>query len=103
MAGPTSPTPTGRRCARFAGDRTQLVILATAADQPDLTASDSLYAQALERRGVRVAAAPWDGAPMTFDGVVREGRLIVIEVEVLEPSLFMDCDPPPPSASQMPP
>jgi glutathione synthase/RimK-type ligase-like ATP-grasp enzyme len=28
------------------------------------------------------------------DGVVREGALIVIEVEVLEPALFMEFDPP---------
>lgn len=28
------------------------------------------------------------------DGVVRDGTLIVIEVEVLEPALFMDFDPP---------
>ena len=27
------------------------------------------------------------------DGVVRDGRLIVIEVEVLEPGLFLDFDP----------
>ena len=28
------------------------------------------------------------------DGVVRDGALIVIEVEVLEPALFMEFDPP---------
>ena len=28
------------------------------------------------------------------DGVVRDGTLIVIEVEVLEPALFMEFDPP---------
>ncbi len=28
------------------------------------------------------------------DGVVRDGVLIVIEVEVLEPALFMEFDPP---------
>jgi hypothetical protein len=28
------------------------------------------------------------------DGVVRDGVLIVIEVEVLEPALAMDFDPP---------
>ena len=28
------------------------------------------------------------------DGVVRDGHLIVIEVEVLEPALFMEFDPP---------
>jgi glutathione synthase/RimK-type ligase-like ATP-grasp enzyme len=27
-------------------------------------------------------------------GVLRDGRLIVIEIEVLEPALFMDLDPP---------
>ena len=28
------------------------------------------------------------------DGVVRDGVLIVVEVEVLEPALFLDFDPP---------
>jgi hypothetical protein len=28
------------------------------------------------------------------DGVVRDGQLIVIEVEVLEPALFLEFDPP---------
>ena len=28
------------------------------------------------------------------DGVVRDGQLVVIEVEALEPALFMEFDPP---------
>ena len=28
------------------------------------------------------------------DGVMRDGALIVIEIEVLEPALFMEFDPP---------
>ncbi|MBI3197465.1 MAG: hypothetical protein HYZ40_08140 [Rhodospirillales bacterium] len=43
-----------------------LIVLATAMDQPDITASDRLYAEALERRGCRVVAAPWDGPPKAF-------------------------------------
>ena len=44
------------------------VVLATASDQPDITASDRLYADALQRRGFRVAGAPWDGPRAAFDG-----------------------------------
>ena len=44
------------------------IILATAADQPDITASDKLYADALERRGYRVVGAPWEGPRAAFDG-----------------------------------
>jgi hypothetical protein len=44
------------------------IILATAADQPDITASDKLYAEALERRGIGVAGAPWDGPLAAFEG-----------------------------------
>src|SRR5258708_2885546 len=43
------------------------VILATAASQPDITASDWLYAEALERRGLAVVGAPWDGPRHAFD------------------------------------
>ncbi len=46
----------------------RLVVLATAADQPDITASDKLYAEALKRRGVNVAGAPWDGPRAAFEG-----------------------------------
>lgn len=44
------------------------IVLATAADQPDITASDRLYAEALQRRGWRVVGAPWDGPSQAFDG-----------------------------------
>ena len=44
------------------------IVLATAADQSEITASDRLYADALERRGVRVTGAPWDGPGAAFDG-----------------------------------
>ncbi len=37
------------------------IVLATAADDPGITESDRLYADALERRGCRVTGAPWDG------------------------------------------
>ena len=43
-------------------------MLATAADQPDITPSDRLYAEALERRGCRVVGAPWEGPRAPFDG-----------------------------------
>lgn len=33
------------------------LVLATAADQPDMTASDRLYADALRRRGLKVIGA----------------------------------------------
>jgi glutathione synthase/RimK-type ligase-like ATP-grasp enzyme len=45
-----------------------LVILATAADQPDLTPSDQLYAEALRRRGAEVRGAAWNGAQSAFAG-----------------------------------
>ncbi len=48
--------------------KVMLVVLATAADQPDITASDRLYADALERRGCRVVGAPWDGPRQAFEG-----------------------------------
>ncbi|HEX9523331.1 MAG TPA: hypothetical protein VF949_10195 [Reyranella sp.] len=44
------------------------IVLATASDQPEITASDRLYAEALERRGCPVVAAPWDGPRAAFDG-----------------------------------
>ena len=42
--------------------------LATSADDPAITASDRLYAEALERRGCRVTGAPWDGPRDAFAG-----------------------------------
>jgi len=44
------------------------VILATSRDSPDITASDRLYADALERRGCRVVGAAWDGPRGAFAG-----------------------------------
>src|SRR6266550_7345410 len=44
------------------------IVLATAADQSDITASDKLYAEALRRRGIGVAGAPWDGPRAAFAG-----------------------------------
>ena len=44
------------------------IVLATASDQPEITASDRLYADALERRGFSVVGAPWDGPRAAFDG-----------------------------------
>ncbi|MBV8191833.1 MAG: glutathione synthetase [Alphaproteobacteria bacterium] len=44
------------------------IVLATAADQPDITPSDQLYAEALRRRGATVQGAPWNGASSAFDG-----------------------------------
>lgn len=48
--------------------RVRTVVFATVLDQPDITESDRLYAEALERRGCRVVAAPWDGAREAFAG-----------------------------------
>lgn len=45
------------------------IVLATAADDPGITASDRLYADALERHGCRVTGAPWDGPREAFAGV----------------------------------
>lgn len=42
------------------------IVLATANDQADITPSDRLYADALERRGCRVRGAPWNGAAAAF-------------------------------------
>ncbi|MDP1966168.1 MAG: hypothetical protein Q8K93_28685 [Reyranella sp.] len=44
------------------------IVLATALEEPGLTPSDRLYAEALERRGWRVVAAPWNGPGEAFDG-----------------------------------
>ncbi|HQS17053.1 hypothetical protein [Reyranella sp.] len=44
------------------------IVLATAADDPAITPSDRLYADALERRGCRVTGAPWDGPRAPFAG-----------------------------------
>jgi len=44
------------------------IVLATACDQPGITESDRLYAEALELRGCRVAGAPWDGSRAAFAG-----------------------------------
>lgn len=45
------------------------VVLATSLESPDLTPSDKLYAEALERSGCRVVAAAWDGPRESFAGV----------------------------------
>ncbi|MDP1938550.1 MAG: hypothetical protein Q8N31_19375 [Reyranella sp.] len=45
-----------------------LIVLATSLESPDITPSDRLYADALERRGWRVAGAPWDGPSEAFAG-----------------------------------
>jgi len=42
------------------------IVLATAADDPAISVSDRLYADALERRGCRVTGAPWDGPREAF-------------------------------------
>lgn len=44
------------------------IVLATAADDPAISPSDRLYADALERRGCRVTGAPWDGPRAAFVG-----------------------------------
>jgi glutathione synthase/RimK-type ligase-like ATP-grasp enzyme len=44
------------------------IVLATSADDPEITASDRLYADALERRGCRVTGAAWDGPRDAFAG-----------------------------------
>lgn len=44
------------------------IVLATALESADLTPSDQLYADALERRGCNVTAAPWDRPCAAFDG-----------------------------------
>jgi glutathione synthase/RimK-type ligase-like ATP-grasp enzyme len=47
-----------------------------------------------EQGAVCLAALPERPLYARVDGVVRDGTLIVIEVEVLEPALFMEFDPP---------
>ena len=42
------------------------IVLATSADDPAITPSDRLYADALQRRGCRVTGAPWDGPRDAF-------------------------------------
>ena len=49
-------------------NRARAIVLATASDQLAITASDRLYAEALERRGFPVVGAPWDGPRAAFDG-----------------------------------
>jgi glutathione synthase/RimK-type ligase-like ATP-grasp enzyme len=49
-------------------NRARAIVLATASGQPEITASDRLYAEALERRGFAVVGAPWDGPRAAFDG-----------------------------------
>jgi glutathione synthase/RimK-type ligase-like ATP-grasp enzyme len=44
------------------------IVLATSAEDPAITASDRLYAEALERRGCCVTGAPWDGPREAFAG-----------------------------------
>jgi glutathione synthase/RimK-type ligase-like ATP-grasp enzyme len=44
------------------------IALATTADQPDITPSDQLYAEALRRRGCEVVGAPWNGPGVAFEG-----------------------------------
>ncbi len=45
-----------------------LIVLATSAEEPAITASDRLYADALERRGHIVVGAAWNGSRAAFDG-----------------------------------
>lgn len=44
------------------------IVLATSLESPDITPSDRLYADALERRGCRVTGVPWDGPREAFVG-----------------------------------
>lgn len=44
------------------------IVLATSLESPDITPSDRLYADALERLGCRVVAAAWDGPREAFAG-----------------------------------
>lgn len=46
---------------------TMQIVLATAINQPEITPSDQLYADALARRGCRVVGAPWNGPREAFD------------------------------------
>jgi glutathione synthase/RimK-type ligase-like ATP-grasp enzyme len=51
-------------------------------------------AAALEQGATCLRALPELPLYARVDGVLRDGQLIVIEVEVLEPALFMEFDPP---------
>lgn len=44
------------------------IVLATSRESPEITASDRLYATALEARGCTVSGAPWDGPASAFAG-----------------------------------
>ena len=44
------------------------IVLATSRESPDLTVSDRLYADALERRGYSAIGAPWEGPRDAFAG-----------------------------------
>src|ERR1700759_1779119 len=44
-----------------------VIVLATAADQPDITPSEPPYADAVRRGGARVRGAPWNGPASAFD------------------------------------
>jgi hypothetical protein len=44
------------------------VVLVTCTTWPELSASDRLYAEALEQLGVSTVAAPWNGPPEPFAG-----------------------------------
>ena len=57
--------PLARRPAALGG---RAIVLATACRPAAITASDRLYADALERRGFSVTGAPWDGPRAAFDG-----------------------------------
>jgi glutathione synthase/RimK-type ligase-like ATP-grasp enzyme len=59
------------------------------------TRSAEMPARAVTEQGA-AALRPLPELPLyaRVDGVVRDGALIVIEVEVLEPGLFMEFDPP---------
>ena len=43
------------------------IVLVTCQRWPDLSESDRLYARALELRGARVRAAPWNGPSAPFE------------------------------------
>ena len=53
--------------------------LVTCLAWPELSASDRLYADALERLGVAVAGAPWNGPPEPFVGA----DLVVLRADLL--------------------
>jgi hypothetical protein len=51
-------------------------------------------ADVAEQGAAALRALPETPLYARVDGVVRDGVLIVIEIEVLEPALFMEFDPP---------